>query len=331
MPAPKVSVIIPVYNVSQYIIQCVESALSQRFETEIILVNDGSSDSSGEICNDYGNYYRNVKVIHKMNGGLSSARNAGIEAAEGEYLFFLDGDDWIEKDALKNLYQLAEKADVDFIRFRLKDDNGNPVKYGQDRILNTGIYDREMVVKELFPVLICTDTLSLGPVIGVWRSLYRRSFLTENAMFFDEDIRYSEDIIFSTVLMSKTKRFYYTDDGIYYHYTNNPNSISRSFRKDRWPSNKGLYRKMKDYFLLYEGYDFSSQIDYLGAYLVMNSLTEFIKHNKKEVLNLAKDPSILDMLGFDLSSLNIDWKDRVKLKALRALASRQNIRGYGRE
>jgi len=110
------SVIIPVYNVEEYLVKCVESILNQTYRfLEVILVNDGSKDASGSICDDFAAKDSRVKVIHKENGGLSSARNVGLEAAAGEYITFVDSDDWIEADAYKHLMGLIEKYQVKLV------------------------------------------------------------------------------------------------------------------------------------------------------------------------------------------------------------------------
>lgn len=112
----KLSVIVPVYNVEQYLSRCVDSILGQSFsDLEVILVNDGSRDGSGGICDSYARRDPRVRVIHKENGGLSSARNAGIDAAEGEYLAFVDSDDWIEQDCYETMLALTEKYGADLV------------------------------------------------------------------------------------------------------------------------------------------------------------------------------------------------------------------------
>lgn len=111
-----VSVIVPVYNVEEYLGRCVESILSQTYRNlEVILVDDGARDSSGAICDDYAAKDPRVIVIHKKNGGLSSARNAGIDIARGEYLEFVDGDDWIEPDAVESMLKLALTHDTELV------------------------------------------------------------------------------------------------------------------------------------------------------------------------------------------------------------------------
>ena len=109
-----VSIIIPVYNVEKYLLRCIESVLSQTYPyIEIILVNDGSTDNSGNICNEIALVNPQIKVIHKHNGGLSSARNAGIEAAKGEALFFLDSDDYLSHDCIEHCVYIMEKTESD--------------------------------------------------------------------------------------------------------------------------------------------------------------------------------------------------------------------------
>lgn len=123
----RISVIIPVYNVEKYLPDCVESVLKQTYtDLEIILVDDGSQDTSGRICDEYVKQDSRVQVIHKKNGGLSSARNAGINHATGQYFFFLDSDDWIAENALELLYKEIKRTESDLALCNMQyvDDNG---------------------------------------------------------------------------------------------------------------------------------------------------------------------------------------------------------------
>ena len=113
---PLLSVVIPVYNVEAYLSRCVDSVLDQTYDSlEIILVNDGSTDASGAICDAYAEKDSRVRVIHKENGGLSSARNTGLDAATGEYIAFLDSDDWVESDAYEHMLAVMEKYEVKLV------------------------------------------------------------------------------------------------------------------------------------------------------------------------------------------------------------------------
>ena len=111
---PKVSIIVPVYKVGPYLAKCIDSILSQTLtDFELILVDDGSPDSCGEICDGYAKKDERIKVIHKQNGGLSSARNAGLDIAKGEYIGFVDSDDYIEHDMYEFLYKNSVQYDTD--------------------------------------------------------------------------------------------------------------------------------------------------------------------------------------------------------------------------
>ena len=122
-----VSIIVPVYNIQQYLTNCVESLFAQMYdEIEIILVDDGSTDGSGQFCDRFAEQDDRIRVIHKENGGLSSARNAGLDAASGQYILFLDGDDYLAPNAVSRLMDLAKKDDeVDFIQFQYAETDGS--------------------------------------------------------------------------------------------------------------------------------------------------------------------------------------------------------------
>lgn len=132
---PKLSVIVPIYNVEQYIHKCVDSILSQTFaDFEIILVNDGSPDNCGKICDEYASKDNRVKVIHKKNGGVSEARNIGLDAAKGEYISFIDPDDWIDKDMYEQTLGYMADNDLDVVCFDVEEVRTNKsfVRYKYD-------------------------------------------------------------------------------------------------------------------------------------------------------------------------------------------------------
>ena len=157
-----ISVIVPVYNVEKYLSRCVDSILHQTYKDfELILVDDGSSDKCPQICDDYAQYDQRVRVIHKENGGLSDARNVGTEAAKGEYLIFIDSDDWIRQDSLEVLVSAAEKYDaqVSLARFILvfEDEEQPDMKIGcaLDRCLSGGDALKEILYGRLFGTTAC--------------------------------------------------------------------------------------------------------------------------------------------------------------------------------
>ena len=119
----KLSVIVPIYGVEQYLHKCVDSLLDQDIPSsdyEIILVDDGGHDKCPQICDDYAAAHENIRVVHQENGGLSAARNSGIEVAQGEYIMFVDSDDYIEPKVLKELIEQVERDNLDVLRYRLQ-------------------------------------------------------------------------------------------------------------------------------------------------------------------------------------------------------------------
>ncbi len=276
-----ISVIIPIYNVEEWLERCIKSVLDQTLQNiEIILVDDGSPDRCPAICVAYQKKYKNIKVIHKPNGGLASARNAGLKIAKGKYIFFLDSDDWLEPDGLEHLYEIAEREKVDFVRYRAirtgwpELPENAPCMLEPIREMSGGLYDRSRILKEIYPKLIVTDQLSLGPILGAWGSLYLRSFLLNNRLFFYEDIRYSEDILFSASVIRCTNQFYYDDTAGVYHYFYNNKSISKSFKVGRWESCKKLLWHAEVDFGHTEEYDFSDQLIRLTWFCILLSLNE---------------------------------------------------------
>ncbi len=280
MKEPLVTIIIPVYKVEPYIRRCVDSALVQTLhDLEIILVDDGSPDQCPMICDEYAAKDARVRVIHKKNGGLASARNAGLAVAHGRYIFFLDSDDWLDANGMEILYQAAEKYQADFVRFRAIRSGwpglpaDAPCMLGPEREISGGLYDRRRIEDELLGKIIATPEMTLAPILGVWESLYRRSFLDEHNISFDESIRYSEDIVFSARVVYAAQRFYYIDQPCVYHYFYNPSSISRSFRSGRWESCKGsleaLTREFGD-----KGKTYRRQIEILRWFFIFLSLNE---------------------------------------------------------
>jgi glycosyltransferase involved in cell wall biosynthesis len=205
------SIVIPVYNVESYLKECVNSVLTQGLDSiEIILVNDGSKDGSGKICDEYVEKDSRVQVIHKPNGGLSSARNAGIAAASGKYILFLDSDDYYCPGALSVLYQWLISSDAECIAFGCKPfSDGAPVVYTYHRektpfgIVKTGVeHVAEMMAHGEFHVNAGLYTV-------------KRSFLLETGLLFYDRIIH-EDELFSFLLFLHCDSMLVIEDQLYF-------------------------------------------------------------------------------------------------------------------
>lgn len=187
-----ISVIVPVYNVESYLRECVESVLGQSYpHFELLLVDDGSTDRSGEICDEYAAKDERVKVIHQKNGGASAARNTGLDAATGEYLFFLDSDDRILPQTFEKMTATLEESAADFVfceAVAVDETTGEEslTNYGYRR--DYGVGDPRAFFEEM--------TAHREFHVAVWMLLYRRSFLTGKKLRFIEGMM-SEDLLFA--------------------------------------------------------------------------------------------------------------------------------------
>lgn len=200
------SVVVPVYNVEQYLNRCIESIRNQNYKNlEIILVDDGSTDDSPKICDVYAARDKRIKVIHKENEGLVSARKVGIQIAAGEYVTYVDSDDWIAEDMYEIMMQEAIKHNADIITSGLYRDYETSSVIEIDNIPE-GIYDLEHIEKEILPVMIYTGNFfESGVNIHLYNKLFKRKIALENQLQVDDKIRVADDaaLVYPCILDAK--------------------------------------------------------------------------------------------------------------------------------
>jgi len=224
------SVIVPVYNVENYIEECLESVLSQVNDScEVILVDDGSTDLSGKICDKYAEKYRNVLVKHKSNGGLASARNEGLEIARGEYVAFVDSDDRVSKNGIKTLLTKLESIsfDVCFMQCVKFYEDGSKVDLGDQ------IYEKDIINKSKEDILAFLSTRPKYPGSACTK-VYRKAFLLDNGISFPKERRFSEDLGFVLDCIIKAESFNAIDAPYYEYRQNRKGSITSSFDKKKF-------------------------------------------------------------------------------------------------
>lgn len=218
----KVSIIIPFFNAAEYLGRCLASVLDQDLDAcEVVCVNDGSTDKSLAIAEEYASLNRSLRIISQPNGGLSNARNNGMRVAGGEYLMFVDGDDYLEKNVLGQLFELCERHRLDMLDFRV-----NVV--------------RDSVSKLMFPEPDRTPEVSDGrsylsryisryrrqPFVSAWSHLFRRRMITDSGLSFIEGRKY-EDLMFTAGAYLKSERVMYTGIAVY-NYVKVEGSITTS-------------------------------------------------------------------------------------------------------
>ena len=212
-----VSIIVPIYKVEDYIKECIDSILAQTYpDFELILVDDGSPDNCGSICDEYAKDDDRIKVVHKQNGGLTSARNAGLKVSKGEWIMHVDGDDWIEPDMLENLVMTAEKNNAEIVF-------GDFNKYGP-----------YAGVKQL-PSWNDNKFESMSNYIAymmttIWGSIAKRSLYTDNSLKSPESISYCEDFHLIVRLCHFAKKIVNVHRP-FYHYRYRPTSIVANMSK----------------------------------------------------------------------------------------------------
>lgn len=208
---PMVSIIVPIYNAEQYLRRCVDSILNQEYtDYELLLVNDGSTDASGDICEEYGDQDPRVIVIQKENTGVSDSRNRAIDRARGKYLQFLDSDDWITPDATRLFVRAAEEYGCDMVI-------SDFYRVVGERLSPKGDIEEEGVLtREEFAAHMMENPADF--YYGVlWNKLYRRDIVEEHKLRMDTDISWCEDFMFNLEYIRYAKVFYALHAPIYYY------------------------------------------------------------------------------------------------------------------
>ncbi len=260
---PKASVIVPVYNVEPYLEKCADSILAQtETDLELLLVDDGSTDGSGALCDALARRDPRVRVIHQKNQGLGGARNTGIREALGKWLLLVDSDDWIDPDILEKALEAGEREDADLVAFgfRTVDEQGRELKVFTERLpKNTGV---SLEARK--------DALLTSPC--AWNKLYRTDLFARAGVEYPPRVWY-EDIRTTPKLMTAAKRMVFLD-AVGYNYLQRAGSIMKSITADRnveileafddilpWFRQRGLweaYRDELEYLTLYHVYVIAS-------------------------------------------------------------------------
>lgn len=318
----KVSLIVPVYNVEKYLEKCLESSLCQTYRNyEVILVNDGSTDSSGQICREYARRDARICFVQKENGGLVSAWMEGLKESSGDYVAFLDSDDWVEPDYLEQLVS-GTKTGAEIVCCN------KMLEYGTHNVLlkealSPGCYGEETLFRQVFPVLL-NDGTYLGRGVTPHRcgKLFAKDILQRNLKYCDKSISYGEDLNLVFPALLDCKKLQILDDcrGLY-HYRQNRESMLHSYKKNMFPQIRKLYRNLTRVNSEKQGYDFMPQLyaDYLSMFL------EYVKNEtKRDAFPVSKAKDMIrdyvlmreDMGRETNPSLELKFSDRILLTFL---------------
>lgn len=301
---PIVSVIIPVYNVEDYLCECIDSVINQTYKNlEIILVDDGSTDSSGKICDDYAEKDERIRVIHKNNSGPSKTRNVGLEHTKGKYIYFLDSDDYIELNALEMLVQAAETNDADLVFFEAHSFSDDGAEINQGYVVK-GNYKAKSGYEVLADLHKNKDYHC-----AIYLLFIKRNLIEENKVTFLESAYCSEDMLFTYQIYCQAKKVIQCKNTLY-HRRYRSGSIVTSGKSERhFRSCCDVYEEIRD---------FSERIGKTGDYMAteytvrcaFNALDTYKKISKeeqvfcKEEYNLLKQ-DILSHSAFGNTSLKM--------------------------
>ena len=322
---PVVSIIIPIYSVEEYLSNCIESVISQTYTNiEIILVDDGSPDGCGRICDEYAQKDRRIKVIHKTNGGLISARKAGLAVASGEYITFVDGDDYIKPDMCQTLYEVTclYNPDIIAVGFTLVYPNGKVI---YDNQLPEGYYNKNDLIQSVYKQMMCHDgSFERGIFPSLCCKWFRRSIISQVLPFVDEQITDGEDAACTYPCILRAESLLICKNAVQYQYRVNSISMSRKYNENWYQNLLHLYRWMdkiyseKDRILLGNSYNIEK------FYAFYRYIDRELGQKEKPFVgrirtlhNVADFPEVrLVLQQISLKQLNMTMLNRVKLSLL---------------
>lgn len=269
---PKVSIIVPIYNVERYLVRCMESLLNQTLrEIEIIMVDDGSPDKCPELCDQYAAIDSRIKVIHKQNEGLGYARNTGLTMATGEYVAYIDSDDFIETNMFERLYATAirNNCQVVFCGFNIYDNSKQNIIRSIHETPETRIFPTKTECEAFLMGMLSSynKTRITDYEMSVWHAIYKLDIIREHRIeFCSERIVMSEDILYNIDFLSYTDRMAIIPDQLY-NYCINPNSLSNQYRKDRFEKVKLLFTEIINHL---SARDINFPLDTISNILALN-------------------------------------------------------------
>lgn len=308
-----ISVIMPVYNAAKYLDKSIQSVLNQSYQNlELLIINDGSTDNSADKIKQYAEKDHRIIFIDKPNEGVSTARNIGLSLARGEYVGFIDADDYFEKYHIENMIS-CDEADILFSGYKVVNNIGsNKV----DLPWEAGKYDSQQIRSVILPQFLAVKKgESKDIVMGtVWRTLIKKRLIAENSLLFDKDLQIAEDFMFLAEAMLKADSLCVIPD-YGYGYTRYEGTALHRYRPNCIEENQSLIKKQANLFKregLFSNKDFKYRFYASKFILYIRQISNFYRHDapaknrlkniKKIVCLFAQDP--------DMKNLNLDYLNR---------------------
>ena len=287
----KVSLIVPVYNMESYIQQCLDSLIAQTYQDfELIIVDDGSTDQSGEICERYQSKFQNVNIIHKKNEGLIIARIEGLRKAKCKYITFVDADDWIDADFLELLVTKIEENQADMVAMGYVKEE----KTRTEKVLNfcdSGIYERKDLVDQIFPrMLYFKGFFEFGILPYIWNKIYKKDMLLNCYKRINTNINIGEDVAVVYPYLLQTNKIVICEEAKY-HYRRHNQSMTAEKKQDFYANAANLYLYLYNEFQKTAFFEcMLKQLDQYLRMVVWNRSPECFIEANKNIFPFGKVP-----------------------------------------
>jgi len=244
-----ISIIVPVYNCEEYLDKCLRSIIGQTYKNiEIIIVNDGSTDNTAAICESYKKIDSRIKVIHKENGGPTSARKTGLQIANGDFVTFVDGDDWIENNLIEEMVLMQEQTNSDLIITGCVKETGRNSQIVKNNI-KQGYYHKEKLISEIYPKMLYYDGFyKFGITQYMWSKLYKLDNAIKAINTLDDRVYDGEDVIFVYTCLLNVDSIYISDKCLYHYRIHQESITNKKPNKDFFEKLSILYLNMIENF-----------------------------------------------------------------------------------
>ncbi len=237
----KTSIIVPVYNVEKYLLECVDSIINQTYKNiELILVDDGSKDNSGKMCDELAKKDDRIKVIHKKNEGLGMARNTGLDNATGEYILFVDSDDYLELNCVEECVEYASKNNIDILFFGHKNVDNDKQVNGIHIPIERKVYSNKEIIDSFLPELI-SPSEGNGLSMSACMALFSNKLIKDSKWRFVSERNIISEDVYSILNFFKNVKIAGSYDKAFYNYRYNGSSLTHSFREDRFEKLQEFY------------------------------------------------------------------------------------------
>lgn len=306
MSEPLISIIVPVYNVEKYLPKCLDSLVNQTYKNiEIVCVDDGSTDSSGSICDEYAKKDARIKVIHKENGGLSDARNVGLETINGEYVMFIDSDDWIDKDTCDYCINTLKLYDVDLILWSYIREYKNNAKPKRLFMNESRYFDDQEIKEKIFLRCVGLNGVELrnvenmDSIVTAWGKLYKRDKINNIRFKATTEIG-TEDALFNIYVMDNINSAFYIDRYMSHYRRDNVISLTSTYKSELYTCWQRLY-------------------DYIEAFIKEKDLGD-------DFINALNNRIALGICGLGLNIMSSDKSAVMKIKEIKEIISTERYR-----